>query len=224
MKDPIKLKRSDLIKAYNQFDCNEWRDKINKILVDNLLSDEEGYCIPDKTIDILLAKGNEAQKNYAKLLGIDIIEYINIHKNSGLKVGDTVKVTRKSYSYEKGWKNSWTEDMDKFIGKQLKITADFLKNGFQLENPEYDKVYQFPFFVLEKIEVSLTPFEYEDWNVIKNQYVKCKSYLMDRYIVKLNGIKENGDLWFLFGNHWVRADIALRDWEFENGDPFGKLK
>ena len=74
------------------------------------------------------------------------MSYLEGHENSGLKVGDIVKVTRKSESNERGWSNSWIKDMNKFIGKECKIILDNNDRGFRLElNGEQ---WNFPCFVL----------------------------------------------------------------------------
>jgi hypothetical protein len=54
-------------------------------------------------------------------------------KKSSLKVGDHVKVIKKSSNYEGGWSTIWDDLMDKTIGKTFKVIDKSEKLGFQLE-------------------------------------------------------------------------------------------
>jgi len=74
-------------------------------------------------------------------------DYLAFHKASGLKIGDTVKVTRKAEDYEMGWKDIWASYMDDYVGHTYKITGDGDFYGWELDNK-----YTFPTFVLQKID------------------------------------------------------------------------
>lgn len=74
--------------------------------------------------------------------------YLQGHKKSGLKVGDTVIVKRSCADCEGGWYNSWSAGMDKIIECERKIVCDNKTRGFRLSNTLYD----FPYFVLEKVK------------------------------------------------------------------------
>jgi hypothetical protein len=67
------------------------------------------------------------------------MSYLEQHKASGFSEGDLVIVTRKSSNYENGWDNSWVNSGAK---------------GFTLkyENNNNYYGYDFPWFVLEKVE------------------------------------------------------------------------
>ena len=73
--------------------------------------------------------------------------YLVLHKASGIKVGDRVKVLRSAAGNEMGWFNSWDSGMDAAIGKEFIITEDRGVSGFHIP----DIGYRFPFFVLEKV-------------------------------------------------------------------------
>lgn len=47
--------------------------------------------------------------------------YIRKEHESGILPGDLVLVTRKASTYEKGWLNSWTPQMDKFVGEVCEV-------------------------------------------------------------------------------------------------------
>lgn len=72
--------------------------------------------------------------------------YITRHIESGLKKGDTVRVIRKSDSWEGGWVAVWNGEMDGTVGKEFKIKYDNKKAGFLLDND-----WCYPYFVLKKI-------------------------------------------------------------------------
>ena len=73
--------------------------------------------------------------------------YLVLHKASGIKVGDRVKVLRKAADYEMGWDNPWdNDDMTPTIGEELTVNGDMSEDGFHMEGG-----YNYPFFVLEKV-------------------------------------------------------------------------
>ena len=73
--------------------------------------------------------------------------YLVLHKASGIKVGDRVKVLRKAASRELGWGNSWVSKMDEAIGKEFNVDSDDV-SGTGVRLGSY---LRFPFFVLEKV-------------------------------------------------------------------------
>lgn len=73
--------------------------------------------------------------------------YKELHDESGLKVGDWVKVLRKAEHKEGGWGNFWSDAMDNWVGACGKITHDAGSLGLCLMEGHW-----FPCFVLEKIE------------------------------------------------------------------------
>jgi len=78
-------------------------------------------------------------------------EHLETHQEAlerlNLKVGDKVKVLRKAKSFERDWKASWVKSMDDYIGKTLKVIDFSCNSGVRL-----DGNYNFPAFVLEKVE------------------------------------------------------------------------
>ena len=72
--------------------------------------------------------------------------YLVLHKASGIKVGDRVKVLRKAADYEMGWGNSWVASMDGIVGTEGIVTLDDDSYGFEIDHAK-----GYPFFVLEKV-------------------------------------------------------------------------
>lgn len=72
-------------------------------------------------------------------------EYITGQKESGLKVGDKVRIMRKAHDHENGWNNDWHPDMDEYIGRTgtIKRIADL--KGVYIHG------WEFPYFVLKKV-------------------------------------------------------------------------
>lgn len=82
-------------------------------------------------------------------------EYIRLQGECGLKVGDTVKVTRTAKDHEEGWANSWINEKMS-IGDVGKITMIGCHADNEFSNDavgiEINGDWQYPYFVLEKIE------------------------------------------------------------------------
>ena len=83
-------------------------------------------------------------------------EYIRKEQACGLKVGDTVKITREAEYGERGWANSWTDNMKVgCVGKITAINSDDKGNASGIDvkvKGEPSSHYGYPYFVLEKIE------------------------------------------------------------------------
>jgi len=71
--------------------------------------------------------------------------YLCKHKNSGFKVGDTVRVLRRADNFENGWGNNWSSIMDNSVNKSLKIERDGGGFGFYLSDGKF-----YPYFILEE--------------------------------------------------------------------------
>jgi hypothetical protein len=90
-------------------------------------------------------------------------EYRDYQNESGIKVGDRVRVTRKAQNYEIGWGLPWVDDMDQCIGKCYEVKNVSGQFGFKLEWTEYsedehrdlDNGGWFPYFVLQLEEGKL---------------------------------------------------------------------
>ena len=79
------------------------------------------------------------------------MSYVEEQEESGLKVGDLVRVTRTAKDDERGWENSWINHvMTPLVGTIQQIT-EITDWGVQLEG---SGGYEFPYFVLEKVEES----------------------------------------------------------------------
>jgi hypothetical protein len=76
---------------------------------------------------------------------------VALQKESGIKVGDAVKVLRACESHEMGWQNVWVEEMDKYVG-QCGVVDDVYLNGISIDFNDHSYVCDFPFFVLELVE------------------------------------------------------------------------
>ena len=109
------------------------------------MSNEQVSCIIDELKNSIRSKYVEAQEKF--------IEVTN------LKVGDKVKVYRKSFDHELGWGNVWNEDMDGYVGKFYTIQKFCRESGIKFE----DEPYAFPFFVLEKVE---EPCKFKDKDIV----------------------------------------------------------
>ena len=72
--------------------------------------------------------------------------YQIMSKESGINIGDTVRVMRKASNYEMGWPTAWASDMDKMIGNEYTV-VEIVNGVYNLDN-----LYWFPFFVLENIK------------------------------------------------------------------------
>ncbi len=72
-------------------------------------------------------------------------------KTTNLKVGDKVKIVRKSFDHELGWDNKWCSDMNDTIGKIGVVREIMLISGISISILG-DGCWNFPFFVLEKVE------------------------------------------------------------------------
>ncbi len=92
-----------------------------------------------------MTKIQEAKK---KLFTVDRAVYVQAQKESGLQVGDYVKVVEKANGREFGWANSWEDAMTDNIGKTAEIQR-ISDSGIQLRIGSTD--FGYPFWVLEKI-------------------------------------------------------------------------
>lgn len=85
--EPVKLGsnqilRSQLIEAYDKFDCGTWRNNITEILAEKpLAKDSDVIDIPNKAIRIFRADSTASQKEYVRELGINLQEDLNAFIN-----------------------------------------------------------------------------------------------------------------------------------------------
>ena len=90
-----------------------------------------------------------------------------IIEETGLKVGDTVKVLRKAKSGELGWSNTWDEGMDEYVGEELEVKTLKSRSGVTLVG----RYYSYPIHILELIKrgVELPVFDLKDGYEVKVQ-------------------------------------------------------
>jgi len=69
-----------------------------------------------------------------------------------LQPGDKVKVLYAVERHENGWRNSWTATMDNQVGNVLTVVRDNGGSGIRLENSKGVLDFDYPFFVLQKVE------------------------------------------------------------------------
>ncbi len=79
-------------------------------------------------------------------------DYLERQKESGIRVGDRVKVTRIASDYEGNWGTHWTSRMNETVGKVWEVTANNSDHGFKLNDGSRCV---FPYFVLEKVSAKL---------------------------------------------------------------------
>lgn len=71
-------------------------------------------------------------------------------ENLQLQKGDIVKITHSVPSRNGGWTNSWVDNMDNFIGKNMKVLSINSNNGVALDSLEPgDYFYAYPAHCLE---------------------------------------------------------------------------
>lgn len=74
--------------------------------------------------------------------------YLERQNECGIKVGDKVKVIRKSEDYEDGWENTWETVMDDAVGNEYEVIGVHGINGITIN---FDLGLNFPYFVLSKV-------------------------------------------------------------------------
>lgn len=74
------------------------------------------------------------------------LTYAERQSRCGLKVGDRVKITKLPATGERGWEDSVSPQMKRFVGSVHCIRYDWGSSGFSVGR------YNWPYFVLEKVE------------------------------------------------------------------------
>lgn len=90
--------------------------------------------------------------------------YMDAAKACGLKEGDTVRVTRAAISRGAGWQNIWASEMNKYIGciGTVRDRNPGCATGVAVVFPG-DDLWNFPYFVLEKVEEPVQKFKVGDY-------------------------------------------------------------
>lgn len=207
------LTRKQLITLHSQFTCTEWKTAIEELLKENVLKDKIDVS---SKLELLKTKGTEEQQEAVKKLKITFSKsYLELHNESGLKVGDKVKVVRKATNREQGWDNSWTTDMDVCVGNYYEINYDGEHTGFALNCIGN---FNFPYFVLEKVEEKYVPYTLEDAEKLIGKSIKSKDGSVFCSIVY---ISENE----VYRGDRFRINFLelLNNWTELDGSPLGKL-
>lgn len=157
-------------------------------------------------------------------------------KENGLKKGDYVKVIRKAKDYEDGWDGRWTKERDDFIGKVIPVSDIGESTGVILSYCCCDWAgYDFPYFVLEKVEPEPEYVPFESPQEFISAYSKASKEVMP----DTESILSNSSMWLKWrdtyvgityiSRHGVNYGAEFLDWDelldeytFLNGSPCGK--
>ena len=86
--------------------------------------------------------------------------YQIMSKESGINIGDTVKVIRKASDYEMGWQTTWDPYMDQMIGNEYTV-SEIVNGVYHLSD-----LCWFPFFVLEKIKSAKPAYDFKPFDKV----------------------------------------------------------
>lgn len=76
--------------------------------------------------------------------------YLEGQRESGIKVGDRVRILRIARDYEDGWENAWiSPQMDGYVGQVGEVTQVGGTSGICVDKG--DGGWRFPYFVLQKV-------------------------------------------------------------------------
>ena len=88
---------------------------------------------------------------------------------TNLKVGDKVKVLRKAKDNELGWNNRWVDDMKNWVGEINEVINFNATSGIRVYSSERKDSWNFPFFVLEKVEEPEYEFKNKDVVLVRDE-------------------------------------------------------
>ena len=157
-------------------------------------------------------------------------------KENGLKKGDYVKVIRKAKDYEDGWDSRWTKERDDFIGKVIPVSDIGESTGVILSYCCCDWAgYDFPYFVLEKVEPEpkYVPFESPQefisaYNKASKEVMSDTESMLSKLGIWLKG-SEHYELVTYIYNKGITIDDVSINWKtlfdfytFLDGSPVGK--
>lgn len=173
-------------------------------------------------------------------------------EENDLKVGDYVKVLRKTELYENRWGSFWVDEMGDYISKALKVLAINSLNGLICLECD-DTGYDFPYFVLEKVEPPKPKYiPFESMHEFISAYYKANNEIIVSTESMLSGFgmwlksKEVGaykmvyEIWddgVVIGDRKMRYDLSsevfndnttweelIKEYIFLDGTPCGKLR
>lgn len=145
--------------------------------------------------------------------------------DNDVKKGDKVRVTRKADSYEDGWDNSWTQDMDKAVGNVYTV-ADIHEDDIVLGGAGY---FGYPYFVLEKVEPEYVPYDFDNLACrasLLGKVVKSKKDELVGPALIIGFSQLDGGIWLanVGGIEAVNKVGLLHEWAFLDGTPCGKFE
>jgi hypothetical protein len=120
----------------------------------------------------------------------------------GLKVGDTVKILRKAEADENGWNNNWASNMDAYVGKEVKVMQLYPDADYGIGLGPWD----YPYFVLEKVETKYKPFTYEDRDKFMGKIIDHKTDGYSLYLSACTSANINGYTYQYLLDNFVWAD------------------
>lgn len=132
-------------------------------------------------VDFIILKKDQPQKSYAERQA----EWI---KENDIKIGDKVRVTRKTKNGEDGWKGTWAKPMDSCINLVCDV-EDIDDLGIRCD------LFYFPYFVIEKVTPKYVPFDLskeEDRDIIRDKWLiklYCGNFAKEE--CKVVGFSEN---------------------------------
>lgn len=157
-------------------------------------------------------------------------------KENGLKKGDYVKVTRRAKDHEDGWDGHWTKDRDYFIGKVIPVSNICESTGVIVSYCCCDWAgYDFPYFVLEKVEPEPKYVPFKSPQEFISAYNKASKEVMS----DTESMLLNSGMWLKWQDHYVgityiskqgvNYGVEFLDWDelfdeytFLDGSPVGK--
>lgn len=214
----------------NPTECLEYANNDDKYHLERFNGIEKYNCpfkFGDFSYSCLIVKKIESYEERAK-------KWI---KENGLKKGDYVKVVRKAKDYEDGWDGRWTKERDDFIGKVIPVSDIGESTGVILSYCCCDWAgYDFPYFVLEKVEPEPRYVPFESPQEFISAYSKASKEVMpdmESMLSKL-GIwlkgSEHYELVTYIHNNGITIDDVSINWKtlfgfytFLDGSLCGKL-
>ena len=213
----------------NPTECLEYANNDDKYHLERFNSIENYNCpfnFGDFNYSCLIVKKIEPYEERAK-------KWI---KENGLKKGDYVKVTRRAKDYEDGWDGRWTKERDDFIGKVIPVSDIGESTGVILSYCCCDWAgYDFPYFVLEKVELEPKYVPFESPQEFISAYNKASKEVMS----DTESMLLNSGMWLKWRDHYVgityiskqgvNYGVEFLDWDklldeytFLDGSPVGK--
>lgn len=213
----------------NPTECLEYANNDDKYHLERFNGIEKYNCpfnFGDFNFSCLIVKKEEPYEERAK-------KWI---KENGLKKGDYVKVVRKAKDHEDGWDGCWTKERDDFIGKVIPVSDIGESTGVILSYCCCDWAgYDFPYFVLEKVEPEpkYVPFESPQefisaYNKASKEVMSDTESMLSKLGIWLKG-SEHYELVTYIYNKGITIDDVSINWKtlfdfytFLDGSPVGK--